>query len=199
MYPIMLKIEDKIVSVVGGGEVALRKVLTLLKYKTEVRVISPEFILDFEYISDKVKLIKENYSDGLIKGSFLVVAATSSKDVNKSIASFCKENNILCNVVDDPEISDFLVPSSIKRGSLVISVSTSGKSPALASKIRKELEEMYPGDYEEYVDLLGEIREVLQQKCLEISLRKKILKELLKLNYKELVIWRDELEDSGRF
>jgi precorrin-2 dehydrogenase/sirohydrochlorin ferrochelatase len=194
----MINIKDKIISVVGGGAVALRKVNTLLQYKASIKVISPEFVEDFKCISDKVTLIKEYYSEALISDSFIVVAATSSREINKSIAEFCRESKILCNIADDLELSDFIVPSSIKRGDLVISVSTNGKSPALASKIKKELEEKYGEDYETYINILGDIRVLLQEKCHDVSLRKKILNEILYLSYEELLIRRDELEGCSR-
>jgi precorrin-2 dehydrogenase/sirohydrochlorin ferrochelatase len=186
LYPIMLNLKDKLVSVVGGGEVALRKVNTLLEADANIQVVSPELVDGFSMLAHKITIIKSNYEERLIRSSYLVIAATSSKEANKSIAEFCRNKRILCNIVDDIELSDFIVPSSIKRGSLIISVSTLGKSPALASKIRKELEEKYTEEYEEYVELLGSIRRLLLERCSDIRERKRILREAIDLSIDEL-------------
>lgn len=198
-YPVMLNIEGKIVSVVGGGEVALRKVRGLLEHSAHVRVISPQFLEDFLNLSGNLELISECYREELIKESFMVIAATSSKEVNLKIEGYCKENRILCSIADDMKLSDFIQPSTIRRGSLVISVSTEGKSPALASKIKKEIEKKYTEEYAAYVDILGEIRELIQSRCSDINQRKELLREMLGLSMEELVRRRDELEISSRF
>lgn len=198
-YPVMLNIEEKLISVVGGGEVALRKVKTLLGYKAVVRVISPEFSEGFKHFENKIELIKDYYKEELIKDSFIVIAATSSKQVNLSISHYCRQNNILCSMADDAKESDFIVPSSLRRGSLVIAVSTEGKSPALSSKIKKEIEEKYSEEYELYVEVLGDIRHLLLEKCSDAALRKKLLKEVLNLSLEELIKRRDELEVCSRF
>jgi precorrin-2 dehydrogenase/sirohydrochlorin ferrochelatase len=186
LYPIILNLKDRLVSVIGGGEVALRKVNTLLEAGANVQVVSPEFADGFSILANRITIINACYEERFIKGSYLVIAATSSKEVNKSIAEFCRNKRILCNIVDDIELSDIIVPSSIKRGSLIISVSTLGKSPALASKIRKELEEKYTEEYEEYVELLGSIRRLLLERCSDIRERKRILREAIDLSIDEL-------------
>lgn len=194
----MLNIEDREVAVIGGGEVAFRKAAGLIQYNPKLKVISPDFIDKFQELKDKVELIKAYYSEELIEESFMVVAATSSKDINASIARFCRENKILCNIVDDIELSDFIVPSSVNRGSLIISVSTQGKSPALASRIRKELEERYDESYEDYLNLLGEIRDLLQKKCDNIASRKKILNDILDLSLEELINLKKAYETASK-
>lgn len=198
-YPVMLNIEEKLISVVGGGAVALRKVKTLLDYKAVVRVISPEFSEGFKHLENKIEIIRDYYKEELIKDSFIVIAATSSKQVNLSISHYCRQNNILCSRADDIKGSDFIVPSSLRRESLVIAVSTEGKSPALSSKIRKEIEEKYPEEYGIYVEVLGDIRQLLLEKCGDAALRKKLLKEVLNLSLEELIKRRDELEVCSRF
>lgn len=198
-YPVMLNIEEKLISVVGGGAVALRKVKTLLDYKAVVRVISPEFSEGFKHLENKIEIIRDYYKEELIKDSFIVIAATSSKQVNLSISHYCRQNNILCSRADDIKGSDFIVPSSLRRESLVIAVSTEGKSPALSSKIRKEIEEKYPEEYGIYVEVSGDIRQLLLEKCGDAALRKKLLKEVLNLSLEELIKRRDELEVCSRF
>ncbi len=197
-YPMMINLENKRITVIGGGKVAFRKAKKLLEYKGEVVVVSPFLIDEWKEIKEKMCIIKEEYKKEYIKDSFLVIAATSSKEVNEKIALYCKEKKILCNVVDDMDLSDFIVPSSIKRGDLVLSVSTMGKSPSMASKIRKELEEKYTKEYIEYIEVLGEIRKLILEKCEEEKVRKKILNEIVQLDIEELKKRRYDYENSSR-
>lgn len=196
-YPLMLNIKDKDTTVIGGGKVAFRKVKKLLEYNAKVKVISKEFIEDFNFIKEKIVMIKEEYNKESLENSFLIFACTDSNKINFDIMKYCKENNILCNLADDLESSDFIVPSSIKRGELIISVSTLGKSPSLASKIRKELEDIYTIEYSDYVEVLGDIREILLKKCSDKIKRKKILNELVYLSYEDLLKRRGEYENSS--
>ncbi|TDT56465.1 precorrin-2 dehydrogenase/sirohydrochlorin ferrochelatase family protein [Fonticella tunisiensis] len=193
----MLNLKNKRISIVGGGEVAYRKALTLLEYCPDIRVISTFFLDKFNELSDKLELINEPYRDELIKDSFLVIAATSSKEVNGKIAQYCRDNKILVNLADNPDASDFIVPSSFKRGDLVISVSTSGKSPSLAAKIKREIEKQYGDEYAKYIEVLGDIRDILLKRCPDNKLRSKILKELIYLSPDELIKRRAEYENCS--
>ncbi|MFR4164276.1 MAG: bifunctional precorrin-2 dehydrogenase/sirohydrochlorin ferrochelatase [Paraclostridium sordellii] len=185
-YPIMIDLMGKEITVIGGGKIAYRKVNNFLKFGYEVTVVSREFIEDFNNIKNKIKIIKDEYSEIYIKDSFIVVAATNNKKVNESIGMFCRSNNKLVNVIDDQKLSNFIVPSCVKRGDLVISISTGGKSPSLASKIRKDLEIQYDDSYEEYLILLGELRVQILEKYNNPSIRKDLLNKIINLNYDEL-------------
>ncbi|CEK39815.1 precorrin-2 dehydrogenase/sirohydrochlorin ferrochelatase family protein [Paraclostridium sordellii] len=185
-YPVMIDLMGKEITVIGGGKIAYRKVNNFLKFGYEVTVVSREFIEDFKKIENKIKIIKDEYSEKYIKDSFIVVAATNNKKVNESIGMFCRSNNKLVNVIDDQKLSNFIVPSCVKRGDLVISISTGGKSPSLASKIRKDLEIQYDDSYEEYLILLGELREQILEKYNNPSIRKDLLNKIINLNYDEL-------------
>lgn len=196
-YPVMLNVKNKDITVIGGGKVAFRKAKKLLEYNAKIKVISKEFIEDFNFIKEKIVMIKEEYHEKILDNSYLVFACTDSNKINSFIMKFCKENNILCNVVDDIETSDFIVPSSVKRGELIISVSTLGKSPSLASKIRKELENIYTIEYSDYIEVLGDIREILLKKCSDKIKRKKILNEIVYLSYEDLLKRRGEYENSS--
>ncbi|MFR3569589.1 MAG: bifunctional precorrin-2 dehydrogenase/sirohydrochlorin ferrochelatase [Paraclostridium sordellii] len=185
-YPIMIDLMGKEITIIGGGKIAYRKVNNFLKFGYEVTVVSREFIEDFNNIENKIKIIKDEYSEKYIKDSFIVVAATNNKKVNESIGMFCRSNNKLVNVIDDQKLSNFIVPSCVKRGDLVISISTGGKSPSLASKIRKDLEIQYDDSYEEYLILLGELRVQILEKYNNPSIRKDLLNKIINLNYDEL-------------
>ncbi|WFD09896.1 precorrin-2 dehydrogenase/sirohydrochlorin ferrochelatase family protein [Tepidibacter hydrothermalis] len=194
-YPMMINLDNKNVTIIGGGKVAFRKANKFLEFNCNVKVVSTSFIKEFYSID--VKLINDEYRSDYLKKSFLVIAATSSKKVNEDISNYCSENNIMCNIADDINLSDFIVPSSIKRGDLVISVSTMGKSPSLASKIRKELEINYGIEYEEYVSILGDIRNLVLQRCTDKDEKKRILNELVNLNLEELKKRRLDYENNS--
>lgn len=186
LYPINLEIKDMKITIIGGGDVAYRKCKNFLEFGKSVRVVSPEFIDSFELIKNNVELVYDVYKEEYIKDSFIVVAATNNKEINKNIGIYCRSCGKLVNVVDDIKLSNYTVPSYVKRGDLLISISTGGKSPSLSRKIRKDLEEVYDDGYEEYVELLGQAREMIIENTSDIKERRKRLKELLDLSFDEL-------------
>jgi len=185
-YPIMVNIKNKQITVIGGGKVAYRKAKNFILFGCRVKVIAPNLIEDFNNIQDKITIINDFYKKEYIKDSFIVVASTDNKDLNKEIGLYCKENNKLCNVVDDPSLSSYIVPSIVKRGNLVISISTGGKSPSLATKIKRDLEQLYNEDYIEYINLLGDIRNKVLEKYTNENEKKQILNSLVYMSLEEL-------------
>ena len=185
-YPINLKIDDMKVVIIGGGKVAYRKCMNFLAFMKKVVIVSEEFIKEFENIKEEVEIIENSYHEKYIEDAFVVIAATNNKCVNHQIGTYCRKHGKLVNVVDDENLSNFTVPSFVKRGDLLLSVSTGGKSPSLSSKIRKSLEEVYDESYEEYVSLLGEARENIIKNTEDVKERRNKLKALLNLNFDEL-------------
>ena len=185
-YPINLKIDDMKIVIIGGGKVAYRKCMNFLAFNKKVLVVSKEFVKEFEEIKEQVEIVKGAYNEKYIKDAFVVVAATNNKEVNREIGIYCRQYNKLVNVVDDKDLSNFTVPSFVKRGDLLLSISTGGKSPSLSRKIRKDLEEVYDDSYEEYVKLLGQAREMIIENTSDIKERRNRLKELLDLSFDEL-------------
>ena len=193
LYPINLELDDMRITIIGGGNVSYRKCKNFLDFGKSVRVVSPEFIDEFENIKNDIELIYDTYKQDYIKDSFIVIAATNNKELNKNIGIYCKSVGKLVNVVDNITLSNYTVPSYLKRGDLLLSVSTNGKSPSLSSKIKKELEEKYDDSYEEYLNILGEIRKKVIKKYKDISQRKSILNNLVNLCLDELLIINLEL------
>lgn len=189
-YPIMLDISNQIIKVVGGGKVAERKVESLLSYGAKVEVISPEITPKLlKYAEDgTINLKKRKYRYGDLEGSFLAYAATENLETQKKCKKECEEKNILLNSVNMPHIGDFIVPSTIKRGSLTISISTNGKSPGLSKKIREELEKSFPKGYSQYIEILGSLREEIKKDIPNIEIRKRIFHELVYSNEVERMI-----------
>lgn len=181
-YPIFLNIQSKKCVVVGGGEIALRKVKTLLEHGASVEVVSPVFCPELVKISEKgkVKSQTRNYKSQDLKGALLAIAATDDADTNQRIFIDAKKLGVLVNVVDVPQYSDFIVPSSMTRGDITIAVSTSGKSPALARKIRTELENQLGDEYSKVAEIVSETRNQLRQEGITVT--SEAWQEVLNLN-----------------
>lgn len=176
-YPAFLNLKGKRAVVIGGGKVAERKVLTLLKTGADITVISPELTkrIETEKLKGSIKHIPRQYKKGDIKKALLVIAATDSQDINKRVS---KEALCLVNVVDAPSLCNFIVPSVIKRGPLTIAVSTSGISPTLSKSIRRELEKLYGSEFAEYLRLLEKIRRKAMKEIQDKRKRTEFLKSL---------------------
>ena len=159
-YPVMVDLTGKEVLVVGGGSVAGRKVETLLEYGAVVNVVSRELSQDIKTYVDggKVRYLGEEFSMVFLKDMFLVIAATDDMELNHRISQVAEEKGMLINAVDQPADCNFIVPSIIKKGDLIVAVSTSGKSPALAKKIRKELTDYFGDEYDLFLRIMGKIR-----------------------------------------
>lgn len=170
-YPIFLNLRGKKCVVVGGGRVALRKVKTLLDCGADITVISPKPHAEISKLfkNKAIQLVRRNYEPGDLRGAALSIAATHVKKINRKVAEASKKNGSLVNVVDDSEPSDFIIPSSFRRGDLSVAVSTSGMSPALAKKIRAKLEKNIGIEYAYLLSLIAEIRSEIKKKGLRVS------------------------------
>jgi precorrin-2 dehydrogenase / sirohydrochlorin ferrochelatase len=159
-YPVFWDIRDKKCVVVGGGEVAARKVKRLLACGAAVSVVSPQ--LSPEFISLKAKKtighIAADYDIQYIAGAALIIGATDNEEINAAISRDARSLGIPVNIVDDPQKCDYILPSIVERGDLVIAVGTGGKSPALARYLREELESRYGVEYELLLNILGLLR-----------------------------------------
>lgn len=185
-YPVNLNLDNMEIIIVGGGNVALRKCMNFLDFGKSVTVLAPDFDSRFLELGNKVDLINDIFKEEYIDKFDIVVAATDDKDVNEEITCICRKKSKLINVVDSRDLSDFTVSSYVKRGDLLIGISTGGKIPALSAKIRRDLEEIYDESFAEYVDLLGELREKIIKKYEDKTERKKVLKALVELDIEEL-------------
>ncbi len=170
-YPVFLNIRGKKCVVVGGGEVALRKVRALLECGADVTVVSPTLEPELtKFVEAKrIRPIYREYKPGDLKGAFIAFAATDVKEINSKVAKNTTERGMLVNVVDSPEESDFIMPSLIRRGDLILAISTSGTSPALAKKIRTRLEQIFGEEYVSLLSVIKEVRKELKQEEVRVS------------------------------
>ena len=160
-YPINLDLRERRCVVIGGGAVAERKVESLIEYGAAVRVVSPAITPALERLASEglIERIDSEYREDHLEGAVLVIGATDDRDVNSRISSDARNRGLLVNIVDDPELCNFFVPASVRHGDLIISVSTSGKSPAMARRLREEIEACYGPEYGLLADLLGSLRD----------------------------------------
>ncbi len=164
LFPIFVKLQGQLVVVVGGGEIASGKIDGLLRAGARVRVIAPEVHSSFaEPIrSRKIEWIPRKFEAQDLAGATLVIAATSAPGVNAAVYREAEARGILCNAVDDIENCHFYYGSIVQRGDLQIAISTNGKSPALAQRLRQELEQQFGPEYEVWLEWLGAARELLR-------------------------------------
>jgi precorrin-2 dehydrogenase/sirohydrochlorin ferrochelatase len=159
-YPIGLDISGRRCLVIGGGEVGERKVERLLECGARVTVVGMDLTPALARLRKKgtIDHIQGDYVQKHLNGAFLVIGATDDRSVNDRIFRDARKKGVLANIVDDPERCDFILPALCRQGELVITVATEGKSPALAKKLRQDLEERYGPEYEVLLKIMGKIR-----------------------------------------
>lgn len=180
-YPILLNLVDKPCVVVGGGEVATRKVEGLLSCGARVCVVAPGITRKLQELADadRIVWVKHPYTSGDIREARLVIGATDDEAVNRQIYADCRERGTLCNIADKPKCCEFILPSVIRRGDLVVAVSTSGKSPAFAKALRKRLEKEFGPEFEVFLKLMGSIRKRLLAEAHEPEAHKHVFEKLI--------------------
>lgn len=180
LFPVFLKIEGRPCLVVGAGTIGEEKIQGLLHAEAEICVVAPQATARVQAWAREGKLRWERrkFRPSDLKGTFMVVAATSSPALHEKIYKAARRKSVLCNVVDDPEHCDFYYGSVIRRGALQIAISSAGQSPALAQRIRKELEQQFGVEYEGWLKELGEARERLFSRPVDGARRKALLHRL---------------------
>ncbi len=187
LYPIMVNMNNKPAVIIGGGEVAARKVLDLLEAGAFIKVVSPEIndeiIKSSELYSGKVVLLKRKYEKNDLEGAYIVFSATNDSAVNAEVFSEAEERGILINAVDDPPNCSFYVPSFVRKGDLLIALSTAGASPAMAARLRREIEKYIPENIDLVLEKLKTARTLLKEdecfSCTESAERGSILKKIV--------------------
>lgn len=183
-YPIQLDIKNRPCLVVGGGTVGTRKVGTLLKCGAQVTVVSPEVSPQIEKLAADGRIVLEirKYRRSDINGMVLVMGATNDESLNHQISTEAQAEQIPCNIADRPGVCSFILPSIVERGDLIITISTSGKSPALAKSLRRELEKQFGDEYARLLVLMGAIRGRLLSEAHAPEAHKPLFEALINAN-----------------
>ncbi|MBW2650888.1 MAG: bifunctional precorrin-2 dehydrogenase/sirohydrochlorin ferrochelatase [Deltaproteobacteria bacterium] len=160
-YPVCLDISNKRCVVVGGGEVAERKAAKLLECGARVVLVGKTMTPGLRAMKDggNIDHVPDDYREEHIEGAFLVIGATDRGDVNEKIFRDSRSRGILVNIVDEPARCNFIVPAVFRRKDLLVAISTGGKSPALARRLRESMEEEYGPEYGILLDIMGDLRE----------------------------------------
>jgi len=180
LFPMFLKLEGRVCLVVGAGRVGESKIRSLVAAGAKVRTVAPvatPTVANWDRLG-VVTWDRRAFDSADLGGAFLVVAATSSCLVNDLIFREAGQRGILCNVVDDPERCDFYYPAVVRRGDLQIAISTAGRSPALAQRLRRSLALQFPARCAGWVSALGREREILLGQSLDPEYRRQLLHEM---------------------
>ena len=186
LFPMFVKLERRRVLVVGAGSVGEAKIESLLTTDAVVRVVAPKAtprVRDWSR-EGRIEWVAREYTPADFGGVFLVIAATGSPALHDEIYAEAKSRGVLCNAVDEPERCDFYFPAVVRRGELQIAISTGGLSPALAQRLRKELEQQFGPEWEEWVAQLGRTRDELQSIPMPPDQRKRLLHQYASLDPK---------------
>ena len=188
-YPVNLDIRNRKCLVVGGGDVGTRKVITLLDCGAIVVVVSPEVTEKIAELSNKglIKLERRGFKPTDLDQIFLVIGATDNPELNRQIHTEAERFGMLCNIADRPEVCNFILPAIVNRGDLIIAISTSGKSPAFAKKMRKDLEKEFGTEYADFLTLMGGIRTKLLSEDHEPEAHKHLFENLIKRDVVNLI------------
>jgi precorrin-2 dehydrogenase/sirohydrochlorin ferrochelatase len=200
LFPISLKLRGRLCVVVGGGVIAESKIQSLLAAEAHVVVVAPEATETVAAWAraGQIEWQKRNFATEDLCGAFLVVAGTSSPQVNHEVFRQCETEGILCNVVDDPEFCHFYYPAVVRRGALQIAISTEGQSPALAQRLRKGLEAQFGPEYEQWLEWLGVARKFLRSAGKDPEETKQLLHQLASEEMFEKFLRDGERELIGR-
>jgi precorrin-2 dehydrogenase/sirohydrochlorin ferrochelatase len=190
-YPINLEVRGRTCLVVGGGKVAARKARDLAAAGAAVTVVAPDVAPGLK-ADDRIDVRERAFRDTDLHGAFLVVVATDDDVLNRAVARDAADFGCLVNVADCPALSNFIVPATLRRGELLVAVSTGGASPALSRRIRERLEEQFGPEYADFVEVLGEVRREVFDKVPEGERRPEVFRELTDER------WLRVLREKGR-
>jgi precorrin-2 dehydrogenase/sirohydrochlorin ferrochelatase len=190
-YPILINLKRFPCLVIGGGEVALRKVQTLLLYNAKITVLSPKICTTLKKLIslNNIKIIRKPYSREYIKNFKVIFSATNNRKVNEQVHSDCSKENKLLNVVDVPDLCDFILPAVVKRGDLSISVSSQGSAPFYAKEIKNKLNHIFPDYYEDIINLAGYYRKLVMNsnKIKSFKQKDKAFKQFFLFDWKKIL------------
>jgi len=199
LFPMFVKLEGRQVLVIGAGKVGEQKISGLLDTGAHILVVAPNATdLVAKWARERrIQFESREYSSSDLEGKFLVIVAAGDRDLNHRVYKEAQSRGILCNVVDVPEQCDFYYPSVVKRGDLQIAISTTGQSPSLAQRIRRQLEQQFGPAYETWVAELGSVRREILNSGLSPDRKRTLLQSLASRAAFEAELSRQQSESNG--
>jgi siroheme synthase-like protein len=193
-YPVYLNLQGRRCVVIGGGPIAEGKVKGLLEVGAQVSLVSPSLTPALQALADEARLthLRRSYQPGDLAGALLVISATDDRAVNERVWEEASALNLLVNVVDDTPHCNFIAPSILRRGDLAIAISTSGKAPALAVRLRQQLEGLVGDEHARFLELAGTLREPLAARYPSFEQRKALWYQLVDSDVLDLLRSGDE-------
>ncbi len=166
LYPIFLKVSQLNILIVGGGNVGLEKLTFMLKSspRAQVEMVAPEFLEETMALAKKhnVKITRDSYNKSYLQGRHMVIATTDQVSVNEQVYYDCREQQILVNVADNPPFCDFYMGGIVTKGNVKVAISTNGKSPTTAKRLRQFFEDVIPENIDDLVQNLNEFRKTIK-------------------------------------
>lgn len=196
-YPICLDLQNRPVLVVGGGPIAEGKALQLAEAKARIHIVSPTLTEPLrQKVDEGVMTYRQGeFSEADLDGHFLIICSTNVQSVNEAVAKTAQSRGLLCNVVDQPALCNFITPTIVSRGDLQISISSSGKSPSVAQRVKREISELIGEEYETFLQITGELRMKAQQTLPTYETRRDFLKSYVESEALDL-IRRGQIEEA---
>src|SRR6186997_2101266 len=193
-YPVYIQLREQSCVVIGGGRIAEGKVDGLLAAEAKVTVISPDLTPHLGQLEEQglISYIAREYRPGDLTGAFMVICATDQAEINHQVWQEATANHQLVNVVDDTPRCNFIAPSILRKGDLTIAISTSGKAPALAVRLKERLQREIGPEYERFLELAGELREPLARHIPDFETRKALWYELVDSGILDVLVRDDE-------
>jgi len=200
LFPMFMKLEGKHCLVVGAGRVGEPKILSLLETGAHIRVVALEATAAVQEWAQAGKITLESraFAERDLDGTFLVVVATASRNLNGAIYREAQLRGVLCNVVDDPAYCDFYYGAVVRRGDLQIAISTNGQSPSLSQKLRQQLERQFGPGYARWVVELGETRKLVLASDLDPQRKRELLQSLASREALEAALAEESVKHEGR-
>ncbi|WNC68260.1 siroheme synthase [Thalassotalea nanhaiensis] len=189
-FPVFLDAKKLNTVVIGGGNVAARKIELLLKTPASITIVSPIIKAPVAKLIQQhdIKYIAETYNERHLSNKQLVIAATNLRDINKQIAKHATAKGMLLNVVDDPELCNYITPAIIDRSPMIVALSSSGSAPILLQMLKRKIETNLPANYGKLAEFCGKYRLLVQQKIQSFAERKKFWQQTLEGEIAQLII-----------
>ena len=194
VFPLFVDLKDKLCVVIGGGDVAARKIDVLLEFGAKIRVVSPGLSERLAALQQqgRIEAIKRGYAEGDLEGAFIAIAATPDSGVNEKVYEYAVKKGIFVDVADCPQKCTFIFPSIVRRGDLVVGISTSGGYPALSKNVRERIDAVLPQSYGSLLEMLKSCRRRAADEIPDRSKRKEALSRILD----EMLLCEDALESE---